>query len=217
MKNEVRMRTSNLYCLMIAGMLIMTLFGGCAPTIRQISRDAIEAEAVVAARDEGRQQGRQEGISLCRQEMDGQLRDFARKYSDQLLYLELVKGGAILPAQVRLVYNPARISRDGSSYSAPNLTWKIVSPPQFISDDSQGDWLKKDRSNFCYFLVDSFATEAEAFLFLGITKKPDNVFLSTAPHGDNGRWAVLGKAFKSNCDDAMSFYKKLGRQSVKID
>lgn len=211
------MRILTPYCLLIAGTLIVTLFSGCAPTIKQISLDAIETEAVATARDEGRQQGRQEGISLCRQEMDDQLRDFVRKYRDQLLYLELVKGGAILPAQVRLIYNQAKISRDGSSYSAPNLTWKIVSPPQFISDDSQGDWLKKDRANFCYFLIDSFATEAEAFLFLGNTRKPDDIFLTTAPHGDNGRWAVLGKAFKSNCDDAMSFYKKLGRQPTKID
>lgn len=205
------------YISLIIGVLISILIVGCSPTIKQISDNAIETEAVLIARDEGRQQGRQEGINLCRLEMDERLRDFVRKYRDQLLYLELVKGGAILPAQIRLIYNPSKISRDGSSYSAPNLTWKIVSPPQFISDDSQGDWLKKDRANFCYFLIESFATEAEAFLFLGNTKKPDDVFLTTAPHGDGGRWAVIAKAFKSNCDDAMSFYNRLGRQPIRID
>ncbi len=204
-------------CSVIVAMLIPILIVGCSPAIRQISDDAIEKEAVLIARDEGRQEGRREGVNLCRLEMDEQLRDFVRKYRDQLLYLELVKGGAILPAEVRLIYNQAKISRDGSSYSAPNLTWRIVSPPQFISDDSQGDWLKKDRANFCYFLVESFATEAEAFLFLGNTKKPDDVFLTTAPHGDGGRWAVLAKAFKPNCDAAMSFYNKLGRQPIRID
>ncbi|MRR24170.1 hypothetical protein EG830_14460 [bacterium] len=210
------MKISNLYVL-ITGMAAAAMVFGCSPTIKQISPEAIEAEAVSAARDEGRQQGRQEGITLCRQEMDETLRDFVRKYRDQLLYLELVKGGAILPAQVRLIYNPAKISRDGSSYSAPNLMWKIVSPPQFITDDSQGDWMKKDRANFCYLLIDSFVTEAEAFLFLGSTKKPDDLFLTIAPHGDNGRWAVIGKAFRSKCDDGVSFYKNLGRQPIKLD
>ena len=211
------MRTFYLYFSIVTNTIMLLLVVGCSPTIKQISDSAIEAEAVVAARDEGRQQGRQEGINLCRLEMDERFRDFVRKYRDQLLYLELVKGGAILPAQVRLIYNPARISGDGSSYSAPNLTWKIVAPPQFVADDSQSDWLKKDRANFCYLLIDSFATEAEAFLFLSNIKQPDDVFLTTAPHGDSGRWAVLAKVFKSHCDDAISFYKKLGRQPIKID
>ncbi|MBP1750784.1 MAG: hypothetical protein H6Q52_3323 [Deltaproteobacteria bacterium] len=211
------MKISNLHCLLIIGLSMAILSGGCAPTIKQISDNAIETEAVLTARDEVRQQGRQEGINLCRLEMDERLRDFIRKYRDQLLYLELVKGGAILPAQIRLIYNPAKISHDGSSYSAPNLTWKIVSAPQFVSDDSQGDWLNKDRANFCYFLVESFFTENEAFLFLGNTKKPPEVFLTIAPHGDNGRWAVVAKAFKTKCDDAVSFYKKLGRQPIKVD
>ncbi len=114
-ENEARMKITKLHCLLILGILMVILMNGCAPTIRQISDDAIETEAVLNARDEGRQQGRQEGINLCRLEMDERLRDFIRKYRDQLLYLELVKGGAILPAQVRLVYNPANISRDGSS------------------------------------------------------------------------------------------------------
>jgi hypothetical protein len=190
---------------------------GCSPAIRQISSDAIEKESVLTARDEGRQEGRQEGMNICRTEMDEMLRDFVRKYRDQLLYLELVKGGAIMPAQIRLVYNPAKISGDGSSYSAPGLTWKIVSPPQFVSDDAQGGWLRKDRANFCYFLVESIFTEGEAFLFLGNAKKPDDVFLTMAPYGDGGRWAVIAKAFKGRCDDALAFYKKLGRQPIRID
>ncbi len=203
--------------LVVLLVLIFLVSWGCSPAIRQISNDAIEKESVLAARDEGRQQGRQEGINICRTEIDEMLRDFVRRYRDQLLYLELVKGGAIMPAQVRLVYNPAKISSDGSSYSAPGLTWKIVSPPQFVSNDAQGDWLKKDRANFCYFLVESFFTESEAFLFLGNTKKPDDAFLTIAPYGDGGRWAVIGKAFKGRCDDTMLFYKRLGRQPARID
>ena len=216
--NEARMKRPDHHVRTVV-LIVLTFLAswGCSPAIRQISSDAIEKESVLAARDEGRQQGRQEGMSICRTEMDEMLRDFVRKYRDQLLYLELVKGGAITPAQVRLVYNPAKISGDGSSYSAPGLTWKIVSPPQFVSDDAQGGWLKKDRANFCYFLVESFFTEGEAFLFLGNAKKPDDVFLTMAPYGDGGRWAVIGKAFKGRCDDALSFYKKLGRQPIRID
>jgi hypothetical protein len=190
---------------------------GCAPTIRAVPEDVIESEAVRIAREEGREQGRREGSRLCREEMDERLRDFVRRYRDELLYLELTKGGAIVPAQVRLIYNPAKISRDGSSYSAPTLVWKIVSPPQFVSDESGEGWLGRDRANFCYFLVDSFATEAEAFQFVGGSRKPDDVFLTTAPHGDGGKWAVIGKAFKAKCDVAMSFYRKLGRQAIRVE
>ncbi|MHB8108856.1 MAG: hypothetical protein ACYDHW_02360 [Syntrophorhabdaceae bacterium] len=190
---------------------------GCAPTIREVSQDVIENEGLRNAREEGRETGRREGSNLCKQEMDDRLRDFVRKYRDELLYLELVKGGAITPAQVRLIYNPAKISKDGSSYFAPNLVWKIVSPPQFLSDDSSGDWLKRDRANFCYFAVDSFATESEAFIFLGNTPKPDDVFLTIAPHGNSGKWSVIAKAFRSKCDTAMAYYKKLGRQAIRVE
>ncbi len=207
----------HLLATVILVIVILMTSWGCSPAIRQISSDAIEKESVLAARDEGRQEGRREGMALCRAEMDEMLRDFVRKYRDQLLYLELIKGGAIMPAQVRLVYNPAKISGDGSMYSAPGLTWKIVAPPQFVSDDAGGDWLKKDRANFCYFLIESFFTESEAFLFLSNTKKPDDVFLTIAPYGEGGRWAVIGKAFKGTCDDALSFYKKFGRQPIRID
>ena len=205
------------FFIVLAVMAILPVSMGCSPTIRQISDDVIESEAVRAARDEGKQQGRQDAVGLCRAEMDERLRDFVRKYRDELLYLELVKGGAILPAQIRLIYNPAKISKDGSSYFAPNLMWKIVSPPQFVSDDSQSDWLKKDRANFCYFVIDSFATEGEAFLFLGTVKKPDDVFLTTAPHGDSGKWAVIAKVFRARCDSAVAFYKKLGRQPIVVE
>ncbi len=199
----------------LAGILLCG--GGCAPTIRTVSEDVIEAEAVRIAREEGREEGRREGSRLCKEELDERLRDFVRRYRDELLYLELTKGGAIVPAQVRLVYNPAKISRDGSSYSAPTLVWKIVSPPRFVSDESGEGWLGRDRANFCYFLVDSFATEAEAFQFVGNSPKPDDVFLTTAPHGDAGKWAVIGKTFKARCDVAMAFYKKLGRQAVRVE
>lgn len=218
-KNEAEIKKNPVTLLvlttLLAGFFLMT--AGCAPAIREISQDVVETEALRNAREEGREQGRREGSHLCRQEMDERLRDFVRKYRDELLYLELVKGGAITPAQVRLFYNPAKISQDGSSYSAPNLVWKIVSAPQFVSDDSSGDWLKRDRANFCYFSIDSFATESEAFLFLGNIAKPDDVFLTIAPHGDSGKWSVIAKAFRSKCDKAMTFYRKLGRQAVRIE
>lgn len=207
--------------LSLVGIMALTgiLFGvtGCAPTIRAVPGDVIEAEAVRIAREEGREEGRWEGSRLCREELEERLRDFVRRYRDELLYLELTKGGAIVPAQVRLIYNPAKISRDGSSYSAPTLVWKIVSPPRFVSEEAGEGWLGRDRANFCYFVVDSFATEAEAFLFVGSSPKPDDVFLTTAPHGDGGKWAVIGKAFKARCDAAMAFYKKLGRQAVRVE
>lgn len=207
--------------LSLVGIMALTgiLFGvtGCAPTIRAVPGDVIEAEAVRIAREEGREEGRREGSRLCREELEERLRDFVRRYRDELLYLELTKGGAIVPAQVRLIYNPAKISRDGSSYSAPTLVWKIVSPPRFVSEEAGEGWLGRDRANFCYFVVDSFATEAEAFLFVGSSPKPDDVFLTTAPHGDGGKWAVIGKAFKARCDAAMAFYKKLGRQAVRVE
>jgi hypothetical protein len=210
-----RLSLSLLRIVAVTGVLFAV--AGCAPTIRAVPEDVIESESLRTAREEGREEGRREGSRLCRQEMEERLRDFVRKYRDELLYLELVKGGAIIPAQVRLVYNPARISRDGSSYSAPTLGWKIVSPPRFVSDESGGDWLGRDRANFCYFLVDSFATEAEAFLFLGNSAKPDDVFLTMAPHGDGGKWAVIAKAFKTKCDGAMAFYRKLGRQAIRVE
>ena len=189
---------------------------GC-PHHQAVPEDVIEAEAVRIAREEGREEGRREGSRLCKEELDERLRDFVRRYRDELLYLELTKGGAIVPAQVRLIYNPARISRDGSSYSAPTLIWKIVSPPRFVSDESGEGWFGRDRANFCYFLVDSFPTEAEAFQFVGGSPKPDDVFLTTAPHGDGGKWAVIGKAFKARCDVAMAFYRKLGRQAIRVE
>ncbi|HBL25123.1 MAG TPA: hypothetical protein DDZ40_13580 [Deltaproteobacteria bacterium] len=199
----------------LAGILLAA--GACAPTIRAVPEDVIESESIRIAREEGRQEGRREGRNLCRQELETRLRDFVRSYRDELLYLELTKGGAILPAQISLIYNPAKVSQDGSSYSAPTLVWKIVSPPRFVSDDSGGDWLSKDRANFCYFLVDSFSTEAEAFSFLGTSPKPDDVFVTIAPHGDGGKWAVIAKTFKLKCDGAMEFYRKLGRQPIRVE
>jgi len=214
-------RNGNGRCLPLVGRVILAgvLFAaaGCAPTIRAVPESVIESESLRTAREEGREEGRREGAQLCRQELEERLRDFVRRYRDELLYLELVKGGAILPAQVRLIYNPARISQDGSSYSAPTLVWKIVSPPQFVAHESGGDWLSRDRANFCYFIVDSFPTEAEAFRFLGNCAKPGDVFLTIAPHGDGGKWAVIGKAFKSGCEGAMEFYRKLGRQPVRVE
>ncbi|HOD75638.1 MAG TPA: hypothetical protein PKJ17_06395, partial [Syntrophorhabdaceae bacterium] len=47
----------------LAGILLCG--GGCAPTIRTVSEDVIEAEAVRIAREEGREQGRREGSRLC--------------------------------------------------------------------------------------------------------------------------------------------------------
>lgn len=199
----------------LAGVLLASV--GCAPTIRAVPEDVIESESVRTAREEGKEEGRREGSRLCRQELEERLRDFVRRYRDEFLYLELVKGGVIIPAQVRLTYNPAKISRDGSSYSAPTLVWKIVSPPRFVSEESGGDWLSRDRANFCYFLVDSFTTEGEAFLFLGTCAKPDDVFLTIAPYGDGGKWAVIAKAFKARCDGAMAFYRKLGRQAIRVE
>lgn len=199
----------------LAGVLLA--LAGCAPTIRAVPEDVIESESIRIAREEGREEGRREYSRLCKEELEERLRDFVRRYRDELLYLELTKGGAILPAQVRLIYNPAKISRDGSSYSAPTLVWRIVSPPQFVSDESGGDWLSRDRANFCYLLVDSFATEAEAFSFLGSSPKPDDVFVTIAPHGEGGKWAVIAKVFKTKCDGAMAFYKKLGRQAIRVE
>jgi len=208
--------TLSLICIAaVAGILLAA--AGCAPTIRAVPEHDNESESLRTAREEGKEEGRREGSRLCRQEMEERLRDFVREYRDELLYLELVKGGAIIPAQVRLIYSPAKISRDGSSYSAPTLVWKIVSPPRFVSDESGGDWLGRDRANFCYFLVDSFATEAEAFSFLGSSAKPDDVFLTIAPHGDGGKWAVIAKTFKTKCEGAMTFYRKLGRQAIKVE
>lgn len=190
---------------------------GCAPTIRAVPRDVIEEESLKNAMEQGREEGRREGLRVCRHEMEERLRDFSRTYRDELLYLELTKGGAIRPAQVRLVYNPGRISADGSSYSAPTLVWKIVSPPQFVSDESGGDWLSRDRANFCYFLIGSFLTEAEAFSFVGSSGKPDDVFITTAPHGDGKKWAVIGKTFKRGCGNAMTFFKERGHQVIVIE
>lgn len=190
---------------------------GCAPTIRAVPEETIESESLKNAREQGREDGRKEGIQICRQEMDQKLRDFTSRYRDELLYLELTKGGAIRPAQVRLIYNAGKISADGSSYSAPTLVWKIVSPPQFISNESGGDWMGRDRANFCYFLIDSFATEAEAFSFTGSSEKPDDVFMTSAPHEDGNKWAVIGKTFKPGCDSAMAFYKKRGHSVIRIE
>ncbi len=202
---------------MAAAMAVSLAASGCAPTIRAVPEDVIESESLKNAREQGREEGRREGSRICRQEMEEKLRDFVRRYRDELLYLELTKGGAIRPAQVRLIYNPGKISSDGSSYSAPTLVWKIVSPPQFISDDTGGDWLGRDRANFCYFLIDSFATEAEAFSFVGTSGKPDDVFITTAPHGEGKKWAAIGKTFRSGCDSAMAFYKKRGHPAIKVE
>lgn len=203
----------------VAVILITACLGpsGCAPTIRAVPRDVIEEESLKNAREQGREEGRRGGLQVCRHEMEERLRDFSRRYRDELLYLELTKGGAIRPAQVRLIYNPGKISADGSSYSAPTLVWKIVSPPQFVSDESGGDWLSRDRANFCYFLIDSFSTEAEAFSFVGSSGKPDDVFITSAPHGDGKKWAVIGKTFKQGCAGAMAFFKKRGHQVIRIE
>ncbi len=214
----MRRKSFSVTVISIAALTGIFLAGaGCAPTIRAVPEDVIESESLRIAREEGKEEGRREGSRLCKQELEERSRDFVRRYRDELLYLELTRGGAILPAQVSVIYNPAKISRDGSSYSAPTLVWKILSPPQFVSDDSGGDWLSRDRANFCYFLVDSFATEAEAFLFLGNSPKPSDVFLTIAPHGDGGKWAVIGKVFKTKCEETMEFYRNLGRQAIRVE
>lgn len=214
---EMRVRTA----ILLWGLAVLAAAclasSGCAPTIRAVPRDVIESESLKNAREQGREEGRKEGLLVCRQEMEERLRDFSRRYRDELLYLELTRGGAIRPPQVRLIYNPGRISTDGSSYNAPTLVWKIVSPPQFISDESGNDWLSRDRANFCYFLIGSFETEDEAFSFVGSSEKPDDVFLTSAPHGDGKKWAVIGKTFRRGCDGAVAFYKKLGHPAIRIE
>ena len=203
-------------CIIAAAVTILAT-SGCTPTIRAIPEDLIESESLKNSKEQGREEGRLEGTAICRREIEEKLRDFVRRYRDELLYIELIKGGAIRPAQVRLIYNPGKISIDGSSYSAPALVWKIVSPPQFVSDEPGSDWFSRDRANFCYFLINSFPTEAEAFSFTGTCAKPDDVFITTAPHGDGKKWSVIGKTFTSGCGKAMAFFKKLGHPVTRIE
>lgn len=199
----------------IVGAISLT---GCAtPEIRAIPEEVIKDEAVKSAYEKGREDGRADAASLARQQIEEQLGGFVRKYRDELLYLELVKGGVLKPAQVSMVYVPGRVSDDGSSFSAPALSWKVVQPPQFISDEST-KWLNKDRANFCYFLIKAFGMEKDAISFVGRSDKPGGVFLSMVPHGDSsGKFAVIGKTLVGNCETAMTFYKKKGHNTVRIE
>ncbi len=110
---------------------------GCTPTIRAVPEDVIESEAVRVAREEGREQGRREGSRLCKEELDERLRDFVRRYRDELLYLELTKGGAIVPAQVRLIYNPARISRTAAATRRRPYLEDRVAPPVCLDESGR--------------------------------------------------------------------------------
>ena len=202
----------------LAVLLATVLLAGCStPVIRAMPEEIIKDEALKSAYEKGREDGRADAASLARQQIEEQLGGFVRKYRDELLYLELVKGGALKPAQVSMVYVPGRVSDDGASFSAPSLSWKIVQPPQFISDEST-KWLNKDRANFCYFLIRTFDTEKDATSFVGRSEKPGGVFLTMVPHGDSsGRFAVIGKTLTGNCGNAMTFYKKKGNNTVRIE
>lgn len=201
----------------MAILLGVSLTGCAAPEIRAIPEEIIKNEELKSAYEKGREDGRADAASLARQQIEEQLGGFVRKYRDELLYLELVKGGVLKPARVSMVYLPGRVSDDGASFSAPSLSWKVVAPPQFISDEST-KWLNKDRANFCYFLIKTFSTEMDATSFVGGSDKPGGVFLSMVPHGDApGKFAVIAKTLTGNCENAMTFYRKKGHTAVRIE
>lgn len=201
----------------LAVIMAMAVISGCAPTIRAIPDEIMKDEALKEAYEKGREEGRRDAGALAKQEIEEKLGGFMRTYRDEMLYLELVKGGVLRPAQVSMVYMPGKVSDDGGTFSAPSLSWKVVSPPQFIPDESN-KWMNRDRSNFCYFLIETFNTEKDAYSFVGRTQKPGAVFLSSVSHGDSsGKWAVIGKTVKGNCDAAMNFYKTKGHNAVRIE
>jgi len=213
----VKGRGKGVYSLLAFVAVVALSFGACAPTIRAIPDEVMENEAVKAAYEKGREDGRKDASVLAKQEIEEKLGGFVRKYRDEMLYLELVKGGVLKPAQVSMVYIPGRVSQDGGTFSAPSLSWKVVSPPQFVSEEST-KWMNKDRANFCYFLIDTFNTEKDAYTFVGRTQKPEGVFLSSVSHGDSsGKWAVIGKTSTGNCTNAMNFYKASGHHTVRIE
>lgn len=206
-----------LLLLFMVGVIMAMALMGCAPTIRAIPDEVMKDEALKAAYDKGREEGRRDAGVLAKQELEEQLGGFVRKYRDEMLYLELVKGGVLKPAQVSMVYIPGKVSEDGGTFSAPSLSWKVVSPPQFVPDESTR-WMNKDRANFCYFLIETFNTEKDAYSFVGRSQKPPAVFLSSVSHGDSsGKWAVIGKTMTGNCTNAMNFYKGKGHHTVRIE
>lgn len=196
--------------------LLGMLIAGCAPTIQQIDTNAVEAEAIRIAREEGRQQAYNEALTVARAEMDQRLQEFMTKYKNEFLYIQTVKAGMLKPGQVEMIYMPGRVSPDGSTYSAPGFTWKVLAAPQFQADEVNR-WWKRDEANFCYFFLKTYNSEKEAMNAVGSTEKPPAVLLSSVRQGDSSdKWAMIGKSPTTECQNSVAFYQKRGFTPVQV-
>lgn len=207
-----QMRVFILSWILICG----ALFIGCAPTVRVVGKDTINSEEAKQAKEDGRKEGYEEALAQCRAENEANVQAFMRSYKNEMLYVEAVKAGVLKPGQVRMVYSPGKVSEDGSSFSAPTLTWKVASPPQFMAEEALA-WWKKDEVNYCYFILKSYENETLALKAVGSMEKPDHVFLMSMPYSDtSGKWAVIGKAVAVKCDETITALKGKGFNVLRV-
>lgn len=195
---------------------IFLVLSGCSgPTIRQIPEAEVTKEEVRVAKEEGRLQGYKEAITVARAEAEDRLVKFMKQYKSELLYIEAVKAGILKPGRVEMVYSPGTVSNDGMTYAAPGFSWRVMSPPQFMADETT-KWWKRDEANFCYFFISSYTGEKEAIRAVGTMEKPGGVLLTTMPYADGQSWAVIAKTAKPVCDDTMVFFQNKGLSPIKV-
>lgn len=213
---EVNALRLQLRLFILAGLLFGVFVAGCAPTVRVVGKDAIISEEAKQAQETGRKEGYEEAVVVCRAENEANVQGFMRSYKNEMLYVEAVKAGVLKPGQVRMVYSPGKVSEDGSSFSAPTLTWKLASPPQFMAEEAMA-WWKRDEVNYCYFILKSYESETMALKAVGSIDKPDHIFLTSMPYSDtSGKWAVIGKAVAVKCDEAITALKGKGFNALRV-
>ncbi len=189
---------------------------GCAPTVREVSKETIQKELLEKARREGKKEGFQEGLAVGKAQMQSWVQEFIKKYGNEMLYLKMVHGGVLKPGQVSMFYKPPTVSEDGSTFSSPRIVWKVVSPPQFDVMRASS-WYEKDKANFCYFVITTAKNLDEATHIVGTIKKPDNVFVMSVPFADkSSQYAVIGKTPVLSCEQSITYFKKQGYDVLKI-
>ncbi|MBT9166685.1 MAG: hypothetical protein DDT19_00009 [Syntrophomonadaceae bacterium] len=206
---------------LVAIALVTLVLTGCSPAIRKLPKEDIKDEAIkqkiAEAKAEGEKTGFAKAKTLCEAKMTEELSALIRKYRKEMMYLEFVRGGLILPGQVTMRYNPGVVSDDGSSFISPTLSWKITAPPVFLPQEI-AKWERKDKDNFCYLFLKVFPSETEAMREVGRAEKPADAFLMSVVYADgSNRYAVIAKAPKESCDKTMDFFKGRGYLPVRVN
>lgn len=200
----------------VLAVLATTVLTACAPTMREVPIESLQNEEMRQVAEKARQEGYNEAMAVANVQIQEKVTTFLRKYKGEMLYLEMVKAGVLMPGQVEMRYMPPSPSDDGLSYVAPTFAWKVNQLPQFVAEEST-NWMKRDEANFCYFFLKSYGSDVEASKAMGRMEKPDSVFLTTVAYGDmSGKWSVIGKTVASLCEDNMLFFEERGYKPIRV-